>query len=76
MKIFVVAKPRAKENKIEKIDETHFKVSVVTPPVKGLANKEIIGLLADFFDVSKSEVELISGYQSKNKIIEINKVKI
>lgn len=73
IKIFVKAKPRAKENKIEEIDETHFKVLVVSPPVKGLANKEIIGLLADYFDVSKSEVKLISGFSSKNKNFEINK---
>ena len=71
MKIFVVAKPSAKENKVEKIDETHFKVSVVAPPVKGLANKKIIETLADYLDLPKSEVKLISGKQFKNKIIEI-----
>ena len=71
MKIFVKAKPGAKENKVEKIDETHFKVSVVAPPVKGLANKEIIELLADYFDVSISEIKLISGHQSRNKKFEI-----
>ncbi|PIV45904.1 hypothetical protein COS23_01900, partial [bacterium (Candidatus Moisslbacteria) CG02_land_8_20_14_3_00_36_53] len=32
MKIFVKAKPLAKESKVEKIDDTHFVVSVKEPP--------------------------------------------
>lgn len=71
MKIFVTAKPRAGENKIEKIDETNFKVSVTAPPIKGFANKAIIELLADYFNVSKSQVKLISGFSSKEKVFEI-----
>lgn len=71
MKIFVTAKPRASENKIEKIDETHFAVSVTAPPVKGFANKAIIELIADHFSVSKSQVKLISGFSSKEKVFEI-----
>ena len=38
MKIFVTVKPNAKEERVEKIDDTHFKVSVKEPPTEGRAN--------------------------------------
>lgn len=71
MKIFIKAKPSAKENKIEKLNETHFVVSVKEPPIKGMANAGIIKVLAEYFKVSPSQIKIISGYTSKNKIIEI-----
>jgi len=72
MKIFVKAKPKAKEEKIEKIDETHFVVSVKEPPIKGQANMAIIKALAGYFSVPASSVSIVSGFSSKQKIIEIS----
>lgn len=72
MKIFVKAKPGAFENKIEKLDETHYKVSVTAPPIKGMANLAIAKALADHFGVSMSQIEQISGFKSHQKIFEIN----
>lgn len=71
MKIFVQAKPAARKELIEKIDDTHYKVSVKEPPVKGLANAAIRRVLADYFSVSAGKVSLISGFSSKTKIFEI-----
>jgi len=72
MKIFIKAKPNAKEEKIEKIDDSHYLVSVKEPPVKGEANRAIIKSLAEYFKVSPSQVNIVSGYTSRNKIIEIS----
>ncbi len=72
MKIFVKAKPRVKEEKIQKIDESHYLVSVKEPPVKGEANRAIIKALAEYFKISPSRVNIVSGHTSKNKIIEIS----
>ena len=41
MKINVKAKPSAREEKVEKIDENNFVVSVTEPPEKGKANNAI-----------------------------------
>lgn len=71
MRIFVKAKPNAKEAKIEKLDDEHFVVSVKEPPIKGMANAAIIEILEEYFKVSPSQIKIISGYTSKNKIIEI-----
>ena len=73
MKINVKVKTNAKENKIEKIDDKIYKVLVIESPKEGKANDAIIELLADYFDVSKSNVEIIRGKTSKNKVIEIIK---
>ena len=71
MKINVKAKPGAKEEKIEKIDENNFLVSVKERPEKGKANEAIRNVLAVYFKVASSRIKIVSGYSSRNKIIEI-----
>lgn len=71
MKIFVKAKPNAKEEKVEKIDDTHFVVKVKEPPVQGRANRAIIKVLADFLNTAPSRLNIISGYTAKQKVIEV-----
>jgi uncharacterized protein (TIGR00251 family) len=71
MKISIIAKPNRKEEKIEKTDENEFKVFVKAPAKKGKANERILEVLAEYFGISKSQIKIISGLKSKNKIIEI-----
>jgi len=71
MKIFVKVKSRAKQEKIEKIDDTNFKVWVKEPPEKGRANRAVLEILADYFDTSQSNIKIISGNTSRTKIIEV-----
>ncbi len=71
MKIFVKAKPKSKEERVEKIDGTHFIVSVKEPPVQGKANAAIAKALAEYFGVSVYSVKLTSGFSSKEKVFEI-----
>lgn len=71
MKITVKAKPASKEEKVEKITEFEFVVSVKEPPVQGRANMAIIKALAQYFRVSPSQVRLVSGFTSRQKVFEI-----
>lgn len=71
MRIKVKAKPQAHEEKVEKIDQDTFVVAVKELPVEGKANAAIEKALANYFDVSKSRVHIISGHASKQKIVEI-----
>ena len=88
MKIFVKAKPLAKEEKIvlqqvqdnpersrriEKVDETHFIVWVKEPPVKGKANEAIRKKLGEYFQIPVSQVILQSGFVSKHKVFKIRR---
>jgi len=71
MKIFVNAKPRAKIEKVKKISKNHFDVFIKQPPVNGKANQAIIKTLAEYFKISPSRINIISGHRAKKKIIEI-----
>ena len=41
-------------------------------PEKGKANRELIKKLAKHFKVHSSQINIISGFKSKKKIVEIN----
>lgn len=71
MQITVNANPRSRENKIEKISENEFNISVTAPPVKGLANKQIIELLSNYFNTPKSLIVLKQGFSSRVKVFDI-----
>lgn len=71
MKINVKAKPGAREEKVEKIDEFNYVVSVKEPPVRGKANEAIRNALAVYFKTASARVKIISGYSSRNKVVEI-----
>ncbi|MCX6721935.1 MAG: DUF167 domain-containing protein [Candidatus Staskawiczbacteria bacterium] len=72
MKINVKAKPGSREEKVEKIDDLNYVVSVKEPPIKGKANEAIRNALAVYFKTGSSNIRIVSGYTSRNKIIEIN----
>lgn len=83
MKIIVKAKPGSKFSKVEEAtpaislfsrhkDLRVFKVWVKERAVHGAANEGIVKNLAEYFKISKSEVKLISGGISKEKIFEID----
>jgi uncharacterized protein (TIGR00251 family) len=71
MKIFITVKLRAKEKKIEKIDDNHFLVFIKELPIKGQANKAIIKLVAKYFRIPITQVKIVSGAKSKQKVIKI-----
>ena len=72
MKLFITAKPSAKENRVEAVDPTHFRVWVKARPDKGMANEAVIETLASYFKIPKSRFSLIAGLKSKNKTILLN----
>ncbi len=72
MKIFVKAKPGAKKEFIKKEEGNHYIVSVKDPPKEGKANRAIIQALSEYFNIPHSNIEIISGHASRQKIIEID----
>ena len=51
-----------------------IEVHITEEAKKGRANKELISILADFFDVPKDNVVVLSGKLSREKIVEIRGV--
>jgi len=54
-----------------KVDGNNILVGLKSKPEKGEANKELIKKLAEYFNVHPSQVRILSGFKSRNKIIEI-----
>ncbi|MBU4510559.1 YggU family protein [bacterium] len=63
--------PGSSKNKIVGIYNNALKIAIAAPPVEGKANKKCIAYLAEYFDIAKSKIEIISGQTSKNKLIKI-----
>ena len=54
-----------------KVDGDRIFVGLRSRPVKGKANLELIKKLARYFEVSSSQVRIISGLKSRRKTVEI-----
>ena len=74
MRITVLAKPKAREEKVEPLGDNQFRVSVKEPPVEGRANAAIIRAVAEYFGVSAASVSIISGHASRTKVIEVERL--
>lgn len=79
MRISVHVKLKSKEEKVEQVkvqkltgEEIQYQVSVKELPVDGKANEAVIRVLADHFKVSKSQVRIVAGGTSREKIMDIN----
>lgn len=65
-------KPDASKSKVKKLNENFYEIRTTAVVEKGKANEKVIELLAEFFDVPKSRIEIIRGHVSREKDIEIN----
>jgi len=70
MKIQVKVKPNSKTEELSGEGDS-FIVKVKEPPKEGKANQAVIKLLAEHFGVSQSQVRILSGFRSRNKVIEV-----
>ena len=66
--------PRSSRSEIVGEFNGALKVKLISPPVDGEANKELIALLAKSFHVSKNDVEIIGGQTSKLKQVKISNI--
>lgn len=68
--VSVRAAPRSSKAGIEELwGDDAIKIRIKSAPVDGKANKELIEVLADEFDLAKSQVIFKSGETSKTKRI-------
>jgi uncharacterized protein YggU (UPF0235/DUF167 family) len=56
---------------VEMAPDGVFIVSVREPAIDGRANGAVIQLVADFFDLPKSMVQIVRGHTSRFKTLEI-----
>jgi uncharacterized protein (TIGR00251 family) len=70
MKIQVKVKPNSKTEEVRQEGDI-FIVKVKEPPKEGKANQTVIKLLAEHFGVPQSQVRIVSGFRSRNKVVKV-----
>jgi len=68
MKIRIKIHPHSSREKIIKTNEREFEIWIKEPAEKNKANIGLIKFLKKCF---KKDVKLVSGFKSKNKVVEI-----
>ena len=69
--IAVHAQPGAQTTEVVGLHGDRLKVRLKAPPVDGKANKALLLWAASYFEVSRSDVELIRGITSRQKTLKI-----
>ena len=63
--------PKASRDEFAGLHGDRLKIRLTAPPVDGKANAHLLAFLASVFAVSKSQVSLESGQQSRQKRVRI-----
>ena len=72
MLIKVKVFPSAKEEIIIDRGKTIFEIRVKEKPVKGLVNKRLIKLLSKHLHIPQTDIVLIKGKTTREKIFKVN----
>lgn len=67
----VTVRAGARRRAVEPQPDGSLKVWTTTAPEKGKANDDVVDLLAEHFNVSRSRVEIVRGATSSRKTIKI-----
>ena len=70
-RIAIRVTPRASASKVAGVKEGKLLVRVTAPPAEGKANKAVCEVIAKEVGVSKSQVAVIRGDTSRDKLVEI-----
>lgn len=71
----VRVQPRASRTRLTGVlgsgEESVLKVALAAPPVDGRANETLVEFFADLLEVSRAAVQVLSGAQSRNKVLRV-----
>ena len=69
--------PKANKTEIVGIQEDGtIKIRLMSPPVEGQANEELISFLADFLNANPGDIEIVAGVDSRKKLISVINVRV
>ena len=68
MKIKIKLHPDSSKEEIKRNDENNYEIWIKEKPVNNKANNALIKLLKKYFG---KEIKIVSGFKSRNKMIEI-----
>lgn len=71
MRIAIRVTTGARQERVEKVNETLLSVAVKERPIDGAANRAVERIIAEYFDVAPSRVRICRGHRSRVKIVDI-----
>ena len=72
--IEVKVDPRSSRNEIVGVVDKTVRIKLTAPPVEGAANEQLIKLLAERFDIRKSDVIIMKGESSRHNLVKLKGV--
>ena len=57
--------------RVDRVEDGSYKVCVSSAPERGKANRELLTVLASHLGVKKSEISIVRGEKSRNKLIRV-----
>ena len=73
MKISVRVRTKASKCELVKEADGSYKAYLTASPVKGAANRQLIGLVSEEFGVAKTFIVIVKGVSSREKVLKIGK---
>ena len=70
--IKVRVQPKSSRNQVDGFQDGTLRVRVTAAPTEGQANAAVIAILAKTLGVSKSRLEIIRGYSSRDKVVSVD----
>ena len=71
VELVVYARPRAKRSAVTGLHGSALAVRLAARPVEGAANRELIRVLAEALEVSRSAVTLLAGAKGRTKRVRV-----
>ena len=70
--IKIRVQPKSSRNQVDGFQDGALRVRVTAAPTEGQANAAVIAILAKTFGISKSRLEIIRGYRSRDKVVSVD----
>jgi len=70
--IKIRVQPKSSRNQVDGFQDGALRVRVTAAPTEGQANAAVIAILAKTLGVSKSRLEIIRGYSSRDKVVSVD----
>lgn len=67
----VIVKPNSKKGPLVQVDQDRLIVYLREKPIDGQANRALVKILADHFQVPKSTIRIKTGAHGRQKLVEI-----
>lgn len=68
----VFVKPNSKKGPLVVANGSELTVFLRAKPIDGAANAALIKLLAEYFDVARSQISIKTGKASRHKLVEVH----